>query len=310
MIAISGSHFLGSHSHIEWPLALHYRHLMKTIGLFGMVAILFFLVMGLVAWLKTDDEAAIAEEIPQGETRQVEADQKAFDPKVSGLGSTLFLPVEQAAEGVRQELDAQRPTGWQSVDGHRRYVEKGEPVVGEVVVGGVIYTLDDQGYWLSTRLDAPYISQLPDMPSGCEVVAVTMMLNHAGIAVTKEEVAEALPYAGDANFGFTGSLYDEGNSFIGGIIWPPALLDLVASYKGTAVDLTGAPWEELCQYLESGKPVCVWFRFDELDHTVLLTGYSDTTVWYNDPLVEKDVELDLDTFLLWWAGNEYRALSY
>jgi uncharacterized protein YvpB len=271
---------------------------MKIFRLFVIVAALFVLVMTPVSWLKATDETVFAAESYQSASR-------TSDDTIGGKLTSLS---GQITDLTAQRFELKHPTGWQIIDGQRVYLEKGEPKVGQLTQEKVTYTFDEEGHWLSTRLNAPYISQLPDMPSGCEVVSVTMMLNYAGISVTKEEVAEVLPYAFDANLGFTGSLYDDGYS--AGVVWPPALLDLVTSYVGSAVDLTDASWEDICEYLEAGKPVCIWFSANGLDHTVLLTGYSDTTVWYNDPLAEKDVELDLDTFLLWWSGNYNHALSY
>jgi uncharacterized protein YvpB len=214
-------------------------------------------------------------------------------------------------------------SGWHVEDGRRFYrFPDGNTAQGVVEINGVTVAFGEQGEWLSSRLDVPYISQLPDMPFGCEVVSVTMMLNYAGISASKEEVAALLPYANDPNEGFTGSLYDvvypgyygyNGYGGYGGIIWPPALLDLVRGFCGSAVDLTEQPWETVRASIDQGKPVCVWFSrasSGALDHTVLLTGYSDTTVWFNDPLERKDATLDLDAFLLYWEQNGYRALSY
>jgi uncharacterized protein YvpB len=174
----------------------------------------------------------------------------------------------------------------------------------------VTFSFDERGLWLSSRLDAPYISQLPDMPSGCEVTSLAMMLNYAGIPVSKEELAAQMPYAATPDEGFTGSLYAEGESGFGGVIWPSALLGLAQSYQGSAVDLTGASWEELRGFIDAGKPVCVWVSDGGLDHTVLLTGYSNDRVWVNDPLDGKDVELEASVLLSRWEQNGYRALSY
>ena len=201
--------------------------------------------------------------------------------------------------------------GWQIEDGERYYYQAdGTKATGTILINGAFVHFDEQGQWQSTRLDVPYISQLPDMPSGCEVVSVTMMLNYAGIDVTKEDVAERLPYADDPEFGFTGSLYDDGYYWEGGIIWPPALLDLVESYIGTAVDLTESPWSVICEQIDAGRPVCIWFGTDGLDHTVLLTGYSATEIWLNDPLDEENSVMSLEWFMFYWQQNDYRALSY
>ncbi|MDR1014728.1 MAG: C39 family peptidase [Coriobacteriales bacterium] len=238
-----------------------------------------------------------------------QGDRPAAGLLVRQTGGLLTDAEEDASEAY---LTAQNiaNAGWRVVDGRRQYYfTDGSQAIGTVRIDGADVTFDEQGTWLSSRLDVPYISQLPDMPFGCEAVSVTMMLNYAGIETSKEDVVALLPYAGDPNLGFTGSVYYQGFS-LGGIIWPPALLDLVRAYGQDAVDLTGASWEEVCAFIDEGRPVCVWFRTAALDHTVLLTGYSDATVWVNDPLADKDTALDSETFLSYWSQNDYRALSY
>jgi uncharacterized protein YvpB len=230
------------------------------------------------------------------------------------LSSTLEVAAKKIdvslEETAAQILHDIRGTGWRTIDGTRYYYVRGVPATGNLVLDGVSYDFDNEGRWLQSRLDVPYISQLPDMPTGCEVVSVTMMLNYAGSAVTKEEVAAQIPYARDPAVGFTGSLYDWGGYGFGGIMWPSALLELVELHLGSAFDLTQATWSEVTAYIDAGKPVCIWISNWGLEHTVLLTGYSASQVWINDPLANKDVPLALDYFHSVWSQNGYRALSY
>jgi uncharacterized protein YvpB len=167
--------------------------------------------------------------------------------------------------------------------------------------------IDPDGVWHYTRLTVPYISQLPEMPTGCEAASVAMLLQFAGLPVTKEDIAATMPYANDANQGFQGSPYGP----YGGVIFPPALVELVTASVGSAIDLTGASWDTLQATIDSGRPVVVWIAPAwDLSHTVVLTGYSATTVWINDPLERANVPMDIKTFLGQWAGNANRALSY
>ena len=41
-------------------------------------------------------------------------------------------------------------------------------------------------------LDVPTILQKPELPRGCEVTSLAMMLNYAGIEVNKMELAEKI----------------------------------------------------------------------------------------------------------------------
>jgi uncharacterized protein YvpB len=278
--------------------------LMALFRVFWAVALALGLVMAMVSWLRTNEHTALAQEKP---------DSPAF--LVSEIILWKIDDLVQVVDGLVLASDEDRSdaevSGWLTDEGSRQYYLADSGLVkGTINIDGVTMTFDDEGNWISSRLDAPYISQLPDMPFGCEVVSVTMMLNFAGIDVTKEELAARLPYAGDPNEGFTGSLYDVNIYGAGGVVWPPALLELVRERCGSAIDLTGESWEIVRGFIDQNRPVCVWLTSEGLDHTVLLTGYSDTAVWVNDPLVDKDVMLDIDTFLRFWEGNGYRALSY
>ena len=221
------------------------------------------------------------------------------------------IAADPSLQGPDSQLPPAEPLGWRFEEGERYFLQAdGTRFSGTLTLNGAEVSFDELGRWQSTRLPVPYISQLPDMPSGCEVVSVTMMLNYAGVAVTKEEVAARMPYDDDPNLGFNGSLYDWGDYWYGGVIWPPALLDLVVSFKGSAEDLTGQSWERIQAKIDAGRPVCIWFRADGLDHCVLLTGYGKDWIWLNDPLNEENTSMPLDLFLLFWEQNEYRALSY
>jgi uncharacterized protein YvpB len=286
----------------------HLRHLMSLFKLFGTASVAFVLVLSFIGWLKVDGSQAIVRD--DSEPMSTITVVENVVPKASALLQDASDATKESAEALIDAANAAR-AGWHEENGDRYYYyTDGTMARGAVEIDGVAVTFDDEGRWVSSRLDAPYISQLPDMPSGCEVVSVTMMLNHAGVIVSKEDVAAQLPYSSDPAQGFTGNVYDEGTYDNGGIVWPSALLELVRGYKGSAVDLTGESWETLRGFIDQGRTVCIWFTNDGLDHTVLLVGYSATTVWVNDPLVDKDVALDIDEFLRYWEQNGYRALSW
>lgn len=105
------------------------------------------------------------------------------------------------------------------------------------------------------RLDVPLIAQRPELPTGCEITAVTMLLQYTGIQVDKVHLAKEMPYAdSDCNQGFVGDPFTEnGNS-----IYPPALIDLITKYTGHASDLTGADLPTLKAQIDQGRPVVVW----------------------------------------------------
>jgi uncharacterized protein YvpB len=320
------------------PIISHSRRLVNLVTIFVVTSLALILVTSGMDWPRANRQEASAQDASL--VTSPEADPPSADPSLetasspeTDTASTVDMQVEAAVPSETESatrgiggplrlvdeiafisglnLSNAAQAGWHTVDGTRRYyLMNGDAAKGTINIDGVAVTFDDEGNWVSSRLDVPYISQLPDMPAGCEVVSVVMMLNFAGVEVSKEELAANLPYADDPNEGFTGSLYAGLDSGIAGIIWPPALLDLVRGYQESAVDLTGTSWETVRGLIDQNKPVCIWFNSGGFHHTVLLTGYSDTVVWLNDPLVSKDSVLDLAVFLQNWEQNEYRALSY
>ncbi len=49
------------------------------------------------------------------------------------------------------------------------------------------------------RAMAPLIGQRPELPTGCEITATTMMLQFAGANVTKLSLAKEMPRSSDPN---------------------------------------------------------------------------------------------------------------
>lgn len=131
------------------------------------------------------------------------------------------------------------------------------------------------------HLNVPLIPQRPELPTGCEITAVTMMLQYAGADVNKVQLAKEMPRDdSDCNLGFVGDPFTEdGNS-----IYPPALLALVTQYAGHATDLTGATLAELKQQLDADKPVVIWVgEFDGFHtHALVLVGCDEAHVIVND----------------------------
>lgn len=159
-------------------------------------------------------------------------------------------------------------------------------------------------------LDVPIISQLPELPTGCEITACTMMYNYAGANVTKLQMADEMPRHGsDPNKGFVGDPYDPG----GYTVYPNALMAMTEKYCGSAVNLTGTSVDTLKAYLDAGKPVVVWMEgmYGFNTHAITLTGYSKGGFYFNDPWTgKKNAYMTSDTFKAQWTGRGSYALSY
>lgn len=161
--------------------------------------------------------------------------------------------------------------------------------------------------------NVPKIKQHPELPTGCEATALTMLLNYSGMSITKEQVARDMPKAPRPVFR-NGRLYAEhpNNAFLGDPfskngfgIYAPALLKMVENYlPGRAQDLSGGSFQKIYDTIDEGRPVMIWSTIGMLEvqrsnqwivpsgelftwkipqHAVVVVGYDDTHVYINDP---------------------------
>lgn len=161
----------------------------------------------------------------------------------------------------------------------------------------------------SKILNVPLISQNPELPTGCEITSVTMMLRYFGANVNKIQLAREMPYhSSNPNLGYVG------NPFFptGWTIYPPALINLVKKYTGSAINLTGASIDTLENQIVKNKPVVVWVKMHGFSvHAITLTGYDSNNLYYNDPWsFEKNKAINKTAFLSLWQTQAKRAISY
>lgn len=162
----------------------------------------------------------------------------------------------------------------------------------------------------TTKLSVPLITQRPELPTGCEITAVTMMLRYAGANVDKVSLAHEMPYDhSDPNKGFVGDPFtDNGDS-----IYPSALIKLVTKYAGKAVNLSGQPINELSEYLADTKhPIVTWVgQFDGFNtHALIMTGFDDKLVYYNDCWTGEQTSMPISAFEAIRMYKQKLALSY
>ena len=174
----------------------------------------------------------------------------------------------------------------------------------------------------SIKLDVPIVNQLDDsnggrvLGDGCEVASLAMLLQFAGVKVTKEELQDAMPTVpmvdedglhGNPNKAFVGDMAGIIGSQGGYSVYhaPVAALaqDYLLNRSFKVVDLSGQNFTVLLKELASGNPVWVitttsmqpdlleevWetpegtVRVNWMLHSVVLTGYDDKSVYINDP---------------------------
>lgn len=176
-------------------------------------------------------------------------------------------------------------------------------------------------YELAGCIDVPFRSQ-SDMPTGCELVSTTMLLNYYGfdiepysliedgyILTEKFEEKDGVLYGGDPNKRYIGD---------------PRTKSGYGCYSGTIIDglerffkddffdvydLNGLSMNDLCkQYIDFDQPVLIWvsigmgdiyyddksewtvkdtgkkFTWLSNEHCVVLVGYDDDFYYIHDPL--------------------------
>lgn len=139
-------------------------------------------------------------------------------------------------------------------------------------------------------IHVPGIDQYPQLPNGCEVTSLTMMMDAAGHPVSKMTLAAEMPkdrtplvltvsttsdgqvvhhvkYWGNPNVGFVGSVYQAGEGY--GIYHGPMTRFLNRLMPGRAEDLTGDSFHTILQHVAEGTPVEVWTT----------TTFKPTTDW-------------------------------
>lgn len=192
--------------------------------------------------------------------------------------------------------------------------------------GGWVRDTDGSYFYLrpmedSVVLAVPNIMQNPELPTGCESVALTMLLHYWGYdTLEKCEIADNYLTYDSTNFvtSFVGDPHTEN----GAGIFAPGLTAAANRFlkdhgdSRIASDLTGTSFEGLLAYISQGDPVVVWntvdmqepgdvnahyyyqgktYNFYKEEHCMVLCGYDLTqgTVLVSDPqagLVWRDLD--------------------
>lgn len=181
-----------------------------------------------------------------------------------------------------------------------------------------------------TILDVPLENQFEgDIPleNGCEITALSMLLQYYGFQTNKNDLADKLAYVpvyedeennihGDPQEGFVGNIY-EGYMAMGAFVEPIAdVASEIVQNEYQVVQSRKADFEALLQQVKTGTPVWIVSMVDfavpseddfmlwqtksgsvsvtALCHAVVITGVSETNVYVNNPYGEKNEEINRD----------------
>ena len=159
----------------------------------------------------------------------------------------------------------------------------------------------------------PIIKQYPELPTGCEATALTMLLNYHGVKVSKIDVANKIPrvrlpyyingkkYGSHPNEGFVGNPFSK-HSY--GVFVKPIVATIEKYLPGRSENLTGQTFDKILSVVKEGRPVMIWatigmsnvsytqswqlkngerFSWPNNEHALVVVGYDDKYVYVNDP---------------------------
>ena len=187
-------------------------------------------------------------------------------------------------------------------------------------------------------VNVPLVSQLPQLKNGCEVTSLTMLLNWVGINADKMTLASQIakdptPYNiiggvihwGNPNVGFVGDIT---GARLGYAVYHGPILNLANRYHG-GIDLTGLTFDQVLNYVATGRPVWVitsftftpitdWhtvispegsYQMSFNEHSVVVTGFNSEYVWVNDPWHNiKNSQLQRSGFQTAWEQFGHQAI--
>ena len=150
-------------------------------------------------------------------------------------------------------------------------------------------------------LNVPCYLQYPELPTGCESVALTNVLNYYGLGLAKTTMADS--YIPRSSSNFVTAFWGNPHSSSGNCCSAPAIVNAansILSQRGNARrahDISGVSLEGMYFHLQAGNPVIVWSTMYQANigpvyarqwyngrqyftvtnsHTVVLRGYDKT----------------------------------
>lgn len=186
----------------------------------------------------------------------------------------------------------------------------------ETIVETIYIDRKDMDYekYSHLQLNVESVAQLPELPTGCEVTSLTMVLNYLGHDVDKLVLADTYLPKGPIgethpDVAFIGNPRDAYSYGANAPVLVKTANDYLKDVESdyTAYNLTGTEFTDLLSYVNDGYPVMVWetigmfegypstkwvidnteFQWYANFHCMVLIGYTDDCYILLDPLDEK-----------------------
>lgn len=190
-----------------------------------------------------------------------------------------------------------------------------------ILIIGAIYLfnknkINDEINWMTMKqeqkLNVPLENQMPDLPNGCEVTSLSMLMNYYGIKVSKNELAETIQhvdsftdggkYRGNPHQGFVGHMTIAN---AGWCVYNEPLYNVARKYTSHIENITGSDFLSLLKLVSNGHPVMIitTTTFNKVNnmqtwdtntgkvnvtpssHACVITGYSKPkkVIYVNNP---------------------------
>ncbi|GGD05716.1 C39 family peptidase [Pontibacillus salipaludis] len=203
--------------------------------------------------------------------------------------------------------------------------------------------IDEYHLKQEVHIEVPTVKQYPELPRGCEVTSLSMLLNHYGFDVDKMTLAKKVKkseqvyqnidgqiHYGDPNEGFVGNMYNLNEPGFG--VYHEPIASLARQFATDRVhDFSGGSFYEILEHLDNGQPVWIitntlykhlpselfesWItpngsqKITMKEHSVLVTGYDSEYMYFNDPLTGQQKKAPRNDFKEAWVQMGKQAIA-
>ncbi len=207
-------------------------------------------------------------------------------------------------------------------------------------------SVNDQVIWQQSQLQpvqlhVPRIKQMPELPRGCEVVSLAMILAYEGVTCNPMQLAKEIKkdrspyqvrgtktYFGNPNDGFVGDMFELKKKGYG--VYHGPITELANQYATGVVDMTGSELNDILHLVSIGHPVWVIHNvyFDQVpaslwrtwhtpsgtvkvthkEHSVVIHGFDHQFIYITDPLTST-TKVERQAFERGWKQMGSQAIA-